>query len=166
MSWSTPLWRRICSPTALVELLRLLFYALLDLYFGWVAPITNPLVRLPSLQPSGVARFVLMLTHGWSVRISCRLYSRSWPLTIFFYIPFCVPLEAAFYLQVRRFVRERSHAPNTMFSQEAAHEALRCWESLIKEESPATVAQTVRGWFLVAAGALRTKGRAPTTSSN
>ena len=77
------------------------------------------------------------------------LYSRSWPLTLLLYVPFCIPLEAAFYLQVRRFLRERSKAPNSMFSEATDPiEATRCWEYIISSSPPTVVIQMIRGWFL------------------
>ena len=103
--------RLLKDPPSLLNLVLLIFYALLDLYWA--------------------------------------LYSRSWPLTLLFYLPFCIPLECAFYLQVRRFLRERSAAPNTMFREESDPlEAQRCWERITAEAPSNVLAQMVRGWFL------------------
>lgn len=77
------------------------------------------------------------------------LYSRSWPLTLLFYLPCCIPLELAFWIQVRRYVRERSRASNNAFREpEDVREAQRVWELLIDDEKPESVVWILRSWFL------------------
>ena len=52
---------------------------------------------------------------GRVLDIFWALWSRSWPLTLVFYLPFALPLELAFYFHSRRFVRKRSEELHTTF---------------------------------------------------
>ena len=104
-------WLHLFTFTSVTSLIRLLLYAILDLYWA--------------------------------------LYQHSWPLTLCFYLPFCIPLELAFYLQVQRFLRERSRTPNMIFGGEPdVYEAQRAWEALVQEEPPHVVDESLRGWFV------------------
>ena len=108
---ATTSWLHLFTFTSIASLMRLLLYALLDLYWA--------------------------------------LYQHSWPLTLCFYLPFCIPLELAFYIQVQRFLRERSRAPNMIFGGPIdSAEAQRAWENLVNNEPPHVVDEALRGWFV------------------
>jgi hypothetical protein len=65
------------------------------------------------------------------------------------YLPFCIPLEVCFYLQIQRFLRERSRVRNGMFLHHVDPlVAERCWQSVCAEASPEALALNIRGWFL------------------
>jgi hypothetical protein len=86
---------------------------------------------------------------GRVLDIFWALWSRSWPLTLIFYLPFALPLELAFYFHSRRFVRKRSEELHTTFVGEPdAAEALRCWAHILSDRPPAELEELLRGWFL------------------
>ena len=82
---------------------------------------------------------------GRVLDIFWALWSRSWPLTLVFYLPFAIPLELAFYFHSRRFVRKRSEELHTTFVGEPdAAEALRCWAHILSDRPPAELGVCVR----------------------
>jgi hypothetical protein len=77
------------------------------------------------------------------------IFCQSYPVSLLVYLPFCLPLEVAFYFQQRRYAHVRSKPQHTVYAGEAdAIESQRCWRSLIKSHPPEALSIVVRGWFL------------------
>ena len=105
--------------------------------------------RTPSTPLNVLARRARAVRGGRVLDIFWALWSRSWPLTLIFYLPFALPLELAFYFHSRRFVRKRSEELHTTFVGEPdAAEALRCWAHILSDRPPAELEELLRGWFL------------------